>query len=59
MRDGLLSGKKCKNSLLVPFIKGTEPKTIPSVRRKCANKLDRANSGALDKLRKVFEGGQG
>ena len=59
MKDGLLSGKKCKNSLLVPFIKGTEPKIIPNVRRGCATKFDRSDSGVLDKLREVFEGGQG
>ena len=28
-KDGLVSGEKCKNSLLVPFIIGTEPNTIP------------------------------
>ena len=59
MKDGLLSGKKCKNSLLVPFIKGTEPKIIPNVRRSCATKFDRSDSGVLDYLRVVFEGGQG
>ena len=36
--DGLLSGEKCKNSLLVPFIIGTEPNTIPSVRNNCASR---------------------
>ena len=58
MQDGLLSGQKCKNSLLVPFIKGTEPKSIPNVRRKCATRSLDTNEGVLDKLREVFEGGE-
>ena len=32
--DGLLSGKSCKNSLLVPFIRGTEPIKVPNDRKK-------------------------
>ena len=36
--DGLLSGKSCKNSLLVPFIRGTEPIKVPNVRKKCFSK---------------------
>ena len=59
MQDGLLSGQKCKNSLLVPFIRGTEPKSIPNVRRKCATRSLDTNEGVLDKLREVFEGGEG
>ena len=59
MKDGLLSGKKCKNSLLVPFIKGTEPKTIPDVRRKCSTKKKIFSDSVMDKLKEVFEGGQG
>ena len=58
MQDGLLSGQKCKNSLLVPFIRGTEPKSIPNVRRKCATRSLDTNEGVLDKLREVFEGGE-
>ena len=58
MNDGLLSGKKCKNSLLVPFIEGTEPNITPSVRRKCSNRNENPSEGLLDKLKEVFEGGQ-
>ena len=50
---------KCKNSLLVPFIKGTEPKIVPDVRKKCFNKSRRATESVLDKLKEVFEGGEG
>ena len=57
-KDGLASGEKCKNSLLVPFIIGTEPNTIPSVRNKCASKPKRNKSDVMQKLKKVFEDGQ-
>ena len=56
-KDGLLSGEKCRNSLLVPFIKGTEPNTIPAVRSRCATKPERNTSDVMQKLRKVFEEG--
>ena len=59
MQDGQLSGEKCKNSLFVPFIIGTEPKTVPDVRRKCSNKTKNSEESVLDKLKEVFEGGQG
>ncbi len=58
MNDGLLSGKKCKNSLLVPFIEGTEPNITPTVRRKCSNRNENPSEGLLDKLKEAFEGGQ-
>jgi len=58
-KDGLVSGEKCKNSLLVPFIIGTEPNTIPSVRSRCASKPKRNQSDVIQKLKKVFEEGQG
>jgi len=57
-KDGLASGENCKNSLLVPFIIGTEPNTIPSVRNKCASKPKRNKSDVMQKLKKVFEEGQ-
>ena len=56
--DGLLSGEKCKNSLLVPFIIGTEPNTIPTVRNKCASRPKKDQSDVMQKLKKVFEEGQ-
>ena len=56
-KDGLVSGEKCKNSLLVPFIIGTEPNTIPSVRSRCAAKPKRNQSDVMQKLKKVFEEG--
>ena len=58
MSDGLLSGKKCKNSLLVPFIEGTEPKLIPNVRRNCAEKIKSSEDTVMDKLKEIFEGGK-
>ena len=58
MNDGLLSGKKCKNSLLVPFIEGTEPKLIPNVRKKCAEKIKSREDTVMDKLKEIFEGGK-
>ena len=59
LKDGLRSGAKCKNSLLVPFIRGTEPKIIPDTRRKCSVAKERRGDGVLDKLKEVFEGVQG
>ena len=59
LKDGLLSGEACKNSIKVPFIKGTEPTKIPDVRRKCASKKQLSTETILDRLREVFEGGQG
>ncbi len=56
-KDGLVSGEKCKNSLLVPFIIGTEPNTIPSVRSKCATRPKKDQSDVMQKLKKVFEEG--
>ena len=58
-KDGLVSGEKCKNSLLVPFIIGTEPNTIPSVRNRCASNPKSNQSDVMQKLKKVFEEGQG
>ena len=38
--DGKLSGRRCKNSILVPYINGTEPKDIPNNRKNCRTKSD-------------------
>lgn len=38
--DGKLSGRKCKNSEAIPFIKGTEPKDTPTIRKSCRTKYD-------------------
>ena len=59
MKDGLRSGEKCDNSLLVPFIKGTEPKFVPDVRKKCATRGKTPRESVMDKLKGIFEGGQG
>ena len=59
MRDGLVSGEKCRNSLFVPFIIGTEPNTIPFVRSTCASRPKKNKSDVVQKLKKVFEEGQG
>ena len=57
--DGLRSGKKCKNSILIPFIQGTEPNKIPDVRRECSSKIESSRNTVMDKLKEVFEVGQG
>ena len=57
--DGLRSGKKCKNSILIPFIEGTEPNKIPDVRRECSSKIEGSRNTVMDKLKEVFEVGQG
>ena len=57
--DGLRSGKKCKNSILIPFIEGTEPNKIPDVRRECSSKIESTKNTVMDKLKEVFEVGQG
>ena len=59
LKDGLRSGAKCKNSLLVPFIRGTEPKITPDKRRRCSLTKESRGDGVMDKLKEVFEGVQG
>ena len=59
IEDGLRSGKKCKNSILIPFIEGTEPNKIPDVRRECSSKIENSRNTVMDKLKEVFEVGQG
>ncbi len=59
IEDGLRSGKKCKNSILIPFIEGTEPNKIPEVRRECSSKIENSRNTVMDKLKQVFEVGQG
>ena len=59
IEDGLRSGKKCKNSILIPFIEGTEPNKIPDVRRECSSKIESSRNTVMDKLKEVFEVGQG
>ncbi|SVA47814.1 uncharacterized protein METZ01_LOCUS100668, partial [marine metagenome] len=54
LKDGLLSGEKCNNSIKIPYIRGTEPKTIPNSRRKCRKSEDTYTSDILEKLREVF-----
>ena len=58
IEDGLRSGKKCKNSILIPFIEGTEPNKIPDVRRECSSKIENSRNTVMDKLKEVFEVGQ-
>ena len=57
--DGLLSGKKCKDSILTPFIEGTEPNKIPAVRKDCSSKIENSRNTVMDKLKEVFEVSQG
>jgi len=54
LSDGLLSGPKCKGSILTPFIKGTEPSVTPDGRRNCGTSIEKNSSEVLDKLKGVF-----
>ena len=47
------------NSILIPFIEGTEPTKIPDVRRECSSKIESSRDTVMDKLKEVFEVGQG
>ena len=58
LEDGLKSGEKCKNSLLVPFIKGTEPTLVPESRKRCSGRGKMSENSVIDKLKQIFEGGQ-
>ena len=52
--DGLLSGPRCKGSILTPFVKGTEPSVTPDGRRNCGTSIEKNSSEVLDKLKGVF-----
>lgn len=55
MKDGKLSGKACNNSVLVPFIKGTVPKTIPRTRKKCRITQESYSTKVINKLKEAIE----
>ena len=55
LKDGLLSGQDCKNSINVPFIKGSEPTIIPDARKKCRVKEKVPQNSIMDKVRKILE----
>ena len=55
LKDGLLSGQDCKNSISVPFIKGSEPLVTPDARKKCRVKEKIPENSIMDKVRKILE----
>ncbi len=53
--DGLLSGQKCKNSIRVPFIRGSEPQKIPFERKKCRVKEKKQTISIIEQIREIFK----
>jgi penicillin-binding protein 1B len=53
INDGTLSGPKCKGSILTPFIKGTEPKPVPS-RKNCGPAFEETSNTVLNRLKSVL-----
>jgi len=55
LKDGLLSGPDCKNSINLPFIKGSEPTFTPNERRKCRVKEKDPESSIMGKVKKILQ----
>ena len=55
LKDGLLSGQDCKNSISIPIIKGSEPLVTPDARKKCRVKEKIPENSIMDKVRKILE----
>ena len=53
--DGLLSGQKCKNSIKVPFIRGSAPQKLPFERKKCRVKEKKQTKNIIEQIREVFK----
>ena len=53
--DGLLSGEKCKGSLLIPFISGTEPTFLPDNRKKCRINEESYASKVVKKIKEAVQ----
>ena len=53
--DGLLSGERCKGSILIPFVEGTEPDMIPQNRKKCRISEESYTTKVLNKIKEAIE----
>ena len=54
-KDGLLSGERCKGSILIPFVEGTEPEIIPQNRKKCRISEESYSSKVINKIKEAIE----
>ncbi len=54
-KDGLLSSQRCKGSIFIPFIEGTEPKIIPQNRKKCRINKESYTSKVINKIKEAIE----
>ena len=54
-KDGLLSGKRCKRSILITFVEGTEPEMIPQNRKKCRISDESYTAKVLNKIKEAIE----
>ena len=54
-KDGLLSGERCKGSILIPFVEGTEPEIIPQNRKKCRISEESYTSKVINKIKEAIE----
>lgn len=54
-KDGLLSGERCKRSILIPFVEGTEPEMIPQNRKKCRISEESYTAKVLNKIKEAIE----
>jgi hypothetical protein len=50
-----LSGQKCKGSIFIPFIEGTEPEIIPQNRKKCRINKESYSSKVINKIKEAIE----
>jgi len=55
VKDGLLSGERCKGSILIPFVEGTEPEMIPQNRKKCRISEESYTSKVINKIKEAIE----
>ena len=55
VKDGLLSGERCKGSILIPFVEGTEPEMIPQNRKKCRISEESYTAKVLNKIKEAIE----
>ena len=54
-KDGLLSGERCKGSILIPFVEGTEPEMIPQNRKKCRISEESYTTKVLNKIKEAID----
>ena len=54
-KDGLLSGERCKGSILIPFVEGTEPEMIPQNRKKCRISEESYTAKVLNKIKEAID----